>query len=212
MKTKLSCEASFKFQKWKMWKQSFRARLLSNSSNWRDENEAFVRGFLQIPRVEEMKTTIWCEASFNFQEVKKWPHLFSAAVPMHRVSQHMQNTIAQHHQRRQKVTWNHELHWARSSGTFYGKVATPETVARASQLFSAKEPPFTRKNTMFTRKNTMFRANPNIQIASMIHENEAFVRGFLQIPKVEDVKAKLSCEASLEFQGLSWGSLKARAD
>ena len=46
----------------------------------------------------------------------------------------------------------------------------------------------------------MFRANPNIQIASVIQENEAFVRGFFQIPKVEDVKTKLSWEASFKFQ------------
>ena len=114
---------------------------------------------------------------------------------MHKVSQHMQNTITQHHQRREKVTWNHQLHCARSSGTFHGKAATPKTVARTNQLFSATEPPF-------TQKNTMFRANPNFQIASMIHENEAFVRGILQIPTVEEVKTKLSCEASFEFQQL----------
>ena len=46
----------------------------------------------------------------------------------------------------------------------------------------------------------MFRANPNIQIASMLHENEAFVRGFFQIPAVEEMKTKLSCEASFKFQ------------
>ena len=45
----------------------------------------------------------------------------------------------------------------------------------------------------------MFRANPNIPIASMIHENEAFVPGFLQIPRVEDVKTKLSREASCKY-------------
>ena len=49
-------------------------------------------------------------------------------------------------------------------------------------------------------KNTMFCANPNIQIASMIHENKAFVRGILQIPRVEEMKTKLSCEASFKFQ------------
>ena len=42
---------------------------------------------------------------------------------------------------------------------FDGKAAPPETVAQASQLFSAAELPF-------TRKNTMFGANPNIQIVS----------------------------------------------
>ena len=53
---------------------------------------------------------------------------------------------------------------------------TPETVAQASLLFSAAEAPF-------TRKNSMFRAIPNIQIPSMMCESEAFVQGFLQIPK-----------------------------
>ena len=33
----------------------------------------------------------------------------------------------------------------------------------------------------------MFRANPNIHVASMIRENEAVVRGFLQIPRVQDM-------------------------
>ena len=182
--------------------RGFRARPASNSKSWICANEAFVRGVLRIPRVEEMKTKLSCEASFKFQEVKKWTHLFNAAVPMHKVSQHMQNTIAQHHQRREKVTWNHQFHCAQCE---YGKTITPETVAQASQLFSATELPF-------TRKNTMFRANPNIQIASLIHENEAFVRGVLQIPRVEYVQTKLSCEASFEFQELTWGSLEARAD
>ena len=51
-------------------------------------------------------------------------------------------------------------------------------------------------------KKTMFLSNPKIQIASMIRESEAFVRGFLQIPKLEDVKTKLSCLASFKFQHL----------
>ena len=66
--------------------------------------------------------------------------------------------------------------------------STPATVAYASLLFTAPEAPF-------TLKNTMFRANPNIQSASMMCENEAFVRGFLQFPKLEDVTCTtLSCK------------------
>ena len=49
----------------------------------------------------------------------------------------------------------------------------------------------------------MFRATSNIQIASMMCENEAFVRCILQIPRVEDVKKTLSCKASVKFQELS---------
>ena len=32
-----------------------------------------------------------------------------------------------------------------------------------------------------------------------MYESEAFVRGILQIPLVEEMKAKLSCEASFKF-------------
>jgi hypothetical protein len=42
-------------------------------------------------------------------------HRFDAAVPMHKVSQHMPSTIAQHPQRREKVTWNLQFHCARKS-------------------------------------------------------------------------------------------------
>ena len=45
-----------------------------------------------------------------------------------------------------------------------GKVATPAPVAQASQLFSTTEP-------LFTQKNTLFRANPNIQITSMMYSS-----------------------------------------
>ena len=44
-------------------------------------------------------------------------HRFDAAVPMHKVSQHMQKKIAQHPQRREKVTWNLQFHSARKSNT-----------------------------------------------------------------------------------------------
>ena len=81
MKTKLSCEVSFKFQELKRWKRSFRARRPSNSTSWRDENEAFVRGVLPIPRVEEMKTKPSCEASFKFQKLKRWKRSFRAWHP-----------------------------------------------------------------------------------------------------------------------------------
>ena len=58
-------------------------------------NEAFVRGVLPIPRVENTETKLSCEASFIFQELKIWTSVFNAAVPMQKVSQHMQSTTAQ---------------------------------------------------------------------------------------------------------------------
>ena len=94
---------------------------------------------------------------------------------------------------------------------------SPETIGSTARAvrehFTAKQRRLkpSRKRAYFspqrklrlTRKATMFRANPNIQIASMIHvihENEAFVRGVLRIPPVKCMKMKLSCEASFEFQ------------
>ena len=44
---------------------------------------------------------------------------------------------------------------------FGGKAATPKTVARASQLFSATEPPFTRKHTMF---RATFKSHPDVAV------------------------------------------------
>ena len=71
---------------------------------------------------------------------------------------------------------------------FAVRPATPATVAHASLLFTAPRAPF-------TRKNTMFRANPNIQMTSMMYKNAAFVRCFRQFPELEDVTfTTLSCK------------------
>ena len=67
--------------------------------------------------------------------------------------------------------------------------------ARARLFFTAAE-------ARLTGKNNIFFAIFNIQVASMICENETFLRGVRQIPKIEDVKTKLSCDASLELQEL----------
>ena len=104
------------------------------------ENEAFVRGFLQIPRVEAVKTNLSCEASLKFQKFKKWAHLFSAAVLLQKVCQHMQNTKAQHHQRREKITWNHQFHCARSSS----KISRQSDDTRTRR---GREPTFLRNGT-----------------------------------------------------------------
>jgi len=58
----------------------------------------------------------------------------------------MQNTKPQQQRRKEKVTWKNLTSTARANRAgFGGKATTPETIARASQLFSATEPPFTRK-------------------------------------------------------------------
>ena len=38
--------------------------------------------------------------------------------------------------------------------------------------------------------------------AGALGKNDAFVRGFLQIPRLRELQAKLSCEASLEFNSI----------
>ena len=50
MKTKLSCEISFKFQQLKMWKRSFRARLLWNS------NRPFKLSIIQTFKLSDIQT------------------------------------------------------------------------------------------------------------------------------------------------------------
>ena len=62
VKTKLSCEASVEFQELKLWKQSFRAMLRSNS------------------RVVGMERKLSCEASVNFQELKVWKWSFLSTL------------------------------------------------------------------------------------------------------------------------------------
>ena len=137
-----------------------------------------MRGVLQNPRGHEVNASLQCSSS-NAQSV----------------STHAKHNGTASSKKRKKSPETISSTARAVRARFYGKAITPETVAQASQLFPATEPPF-------TQKNTMFRANPNIQIASLIHENEAFVGGILQIPLVEEMKTKLSCEASFKFQEL----------
>ena len=53
--------------------------------------------------------TLSCKTQWNCNGIATHycrTHRFHAAAPMHKVSQHMQNTIALHQQRTEKVTWN----------------------------------------------------------------------------------------------------------
>ena len=88
-------------------------------------------------------------------------HRFDTPVPMHNVSQHMQNTIAQHQQKIEKVTWNHQFHCTRSSRQI--RQQSDDAGNRR-----ASEPTFLRNGRSVYPKNTMSRANPDIQIASMV--------------------------------------------
>ena len=55
--------------------------LPSNSISCRCESDAFVRCFLQISLVADVKTTLSCDASFNFETFKLWIRSFRAMLP-----------------------------------------------------------------------------------------------------------------------------------
>ena len=76
-------------------------------------------------------------------------HCLDAAVAMHKAFQHMKNTIAQHQQRKEKVTWNNQFHCARKTNRNRRQSGRPQASrARVSQLFSATEAPFTPKKSL----------------------------------------------------------------
>ena len=148
-----------------------------------------MRGFLPIPKVEDVGTKLSYDASFKLRRLKLSAHLFNAAVPMQKVSQQMQNTINSTASSQKRI--NH-LEPSVTLRAFRDKRGDASTCAHASLLFFAAEALFT----------TMLHANPNSQITCMTCENEALVRGVLQIPRVEDLKRKLWCEAAFQFQKL----------
>ena len=80
VKTKLSCETSFKIRKWKI---CCRGRLPSESESGRceNENEALVRDFPQKVKVEDERTKLSCEASLKKWHWKMWKRSFRARLP-----------------------------------------------------------------------------------------------------------------------------------
>ena len=77
-------------------------------------------------------------------------HRWDAPVPMHKVSQHMQNKIAQRQQRREKVIWRPQFRCARN----------PRQIQRQSsdaRTRRASEPTFLRNGTSVYPKNNVLR-------------------------------------------------------
>ena len=107
-------------------------------------------------------------------------------IPMHKVSQHMQSTKAQHQQRREKVTWNRQLHCANMSSKIPRqsddaedrRTRKPTFLRPGTSLYPKKsrprDPRWQRGGNIHcqvrSQKITMFRANPSIQIASMMEQ------------------------------------------
>ena len=213
--------------------------LPSNSKNWSYENEACVRCFLQIPLVEDVKTKLSCDASFKLETRKLWKRSFRAmlpsnfkswrcdhmsSTPMQKVCQHMQNTIAQQHQRKAKITLNHQFHCARSSRyarrrpqpsrtrayfSPHPELRLPEKTQCFVQILTFKWHPWCIKTLLSCDASVKFqelklrkrslRAMLPSNSTSWRCENEAFVRCFLQIGNAKAVKTKLACDASFKF-------------
>ena len=168
--------------------------LPSNSTSSRCENEAFVPGFPQIsslPRSSSNAESVWTHAKHN-----------STASSKNREN-HVEPSVS--------LRAHFEL-----------EPATPATVAHASLLFTAPEAPFTRKKHNVSSKSSHSNDIHDVQKCSYramlpSHsktwrcENDAFVRGICHIPRVEDTKAKLSCDASFKFQQLKMWNRSFRA-
>ena len=80
-KTKLWCETSLKKWKWKMWKQSFRARRPYKSDSGKCETEAFVWDVPQKMKVKDVKTKLSCETSLKKWKVKMCKRSFRPWPP-----------------------------------------------------------------------------------------------------------------------------------
>ena len=83
------------------------------------------------------------------------------AIPLRSAQAELQSTIAQRQPQKRKATWTPQLQCARSSR----KIRRQTEGARAR---CASEPTFLRDGTSVYPKKTMFRADPNIQITSLM--------------------------------------------
>ena len=80
VKTKLSCAASLKNWKLKIWKRSYRVGRPSKTESWRCENKAFMRGIPQKLKaedpqklkVQDVKMRLSCGTSLKNWKLKMW--------------------------------------------------------------------------------------------------------------------------------------------
>ena len=170
----ISCKTSLEKKILKMWKRSFRARLAWKSESarqsWRCENEAFVRDLPEKVKVEDVKTKLSCETCLKKWEWKMWKRSFRA-----------------------RLAWKSESARCESEAfvrDFPDKVKVEDVKMKLSCETCLKK----WKWKMWKRS---FRARLAWKSESGRCENEAFVRDLPEKVKVQDVKAKLSCETSL---------------
>ena len=194
-----------------MWNRSFRATHPSNSNSWRCENIAFLRHILQIPTVEDVKTKLLCETSFKFQQLKMWKRSFRARHPSNSnswrceteafVRELLQIPTVEDVKTLPSYDTSFKFQqlkmWKRS---FCARHPSNSNRCRCEIEAFVRETYFEFQPLKMWKRS--FRARHPSNSTSWRCENEAFVRDILQIPTVEDVKLKLSCENSFKFQQL----------
>ena len=192
-----------------MWKRSFRARPPWKSESWSCENEAFVRDLPEnlkveavktklscetwdVPqnlKVEDVKTKLSCKTSLKKWKWKMWKRSFRARPPSNSDSWRCENVaFVRDLPENLKVE---DVKTKLSCETSLKKWKWKMWKTKLSCETSLK----IWKLKMWGRS---FRARPPSKSESWRCENEVFVRDIPQKVKVEDVKAKLSCETSLK--------------
>ena len=173
----------------------FRANPNIQMTSMMYKNAAFVRCFRQFRKVQDVKMMLSCEPSVKFQDLRYENEAFVPGFLQFSKVEDVTTCLRRSSSNGESVS-RHAKHNSTASSTkrenhvepsvplraqSEAEPATPETVAHTSLLFTAPKAPF-------TRKNTRFRANPTIQMTSMMFKKDAFVRCFRQIPRIEDTR------------------------
>ena len=171
---RLSCEAQKNYAQRRQKSGAFRARLPLKRKIWRCENEAFVRDLPEKVKVqdkaEDVKTKLSCETCLKKWKWKMWKRSFRA-----------------------RLAWKSESGRCENEA-FVRDLPEKVKVQDVKAKLSCETSLTKWKWKMWKRS---FRARLAWKSESGRCENEAFVRDLPEKVKVQDVKAKLSCETCL---------------
>ena len=219
---RLSCEAQKNYAQRRQKSGAFRARLPLKSEIWRCENEAFVRDLPEKVKVqdkaEDVKTKLSCETCLKVEDVKN--EAFVRDLPEKVKVEDVKTKLS-------CETCLKKWEWKMWKRSFRARLAWKSESARCeSEAFVRDLPEKVKVEDVKTKLSCetclkkwvwkmwkrSFRARLAWKSESGRCENEAFVRDLPEKVKVQDVKAKLSCETSLtEWKWKMWKrSFRAR--
>ena len=172
-----------------MWKPTFGAQLPSKSESWRCENEPLVRDFPQSLKAEDVKTDLSCETYLRVCKLKMWKRSFRARRTSKSECWRFENgaSVRDVPQSLKAEDVNKKLSCETSLNLNVEDVKTNLSFETSLKFCKLK---------MWKRS---FRVRRPSESSSWRCENGAFVRDLPESLKAEDVKAKLSCETSLEI-------------